>query len=415
MNYNPVQNKKTIRLGDRVSHKSYGNGNVVSLDERYIDVQFLNHRAKFRFPDSFEKGYLTYIGDAIKEPIATPDKETPAVPLSPADSEKQDAVENSKHIEIAQILFEKHQTMSSLRKHYPEYFNIYGVEEFKKIIKIVQRLRHEAQEQEALFDPANVYSQRELTDLNFTLTILIKASDPNVRKWAAEMKGRYHSMAGIVAACYPHQMENGRPAKKSKNRSTGVTEWHSYKRVTYSAIKNIYIDALESYISKTGKNPIITIHQEGEEVNLFSTVARTSFGTVSVDDCLDQLQGAYSNLERARDEEQDAFDNMPEGLQESDRGAEMEENIEALDNAISALDDAISALQEVTSISNDYNDLSSVTNKGYEVGNTLKHKFFGKGVVTFVQDNAITVSFKHRIAKFASIELLKNCLIHENE
>ena len=98
MNSNPVQNKKTIRVGDRVSHKSYGNGNVVSLDERYIDVQFLNHRAKFHFPDAFEKGYLTYIGEAIKEPVTIPDKEIAAVPLSPSESDKQDAVENPKHI-----------------------------------------------------------------------------------------------------------------------------------------------------------------------------------------------------------------------------------------------------------------------------------------------------------------------------
>lgn len=415
MNSNPVQNKKTIRVGDRVSHKSYGNGNVVSLDERYIDVQFLNHRAKFHFPDAFEKGYLTYIGEAIKEPVTIPDKEIAAVPLSPSESDKQDAVENPKHIEIAQMLFEKHPTMSALRKHYAEYVIEYGKEEFNQIYKIVQRLRQEAQEQEAMFDPAKVYSQNELSALNITLAVLIKAPDPNVRRWAAEMKGRYHSMAGIVAACYPHQMENGRPAKKSKNSSTGVTEWHPYKRVTFSAAENIYIELLENYISKTGKGPIITIHQEGEDANKGSLVARTSLGTFSVDDCLEQIQGAYSNLEIARDEEQDAFDNMPEGLQESDRGVEMEENIEALDDAISALDDAISSLQEATSISDDYNDLSSVTDEGYEVGNTLKHKFFGKGVVTSVQNNEIIVSFKHRIARFANIELLKNCLIPENE
>lgn len=412
----PVQNKKGIRVGERVSHNSYGNGKVVSLDERYIDVQFLDHRAKFRFPDAFEKGYLTYIGEAIKDPVTIPDREIAVVPLNTSDSEKQDTVEDSKRIEIAQMLFEKHPTMSSLKRHYAEYAHEYGKEEFNQIYKIVQRLRHEAQEQEEQFNPASVYSQRELIDLNVVLDVLIKAPSQDVRRWAAEMKGRYQSMAGIVAACYPHQVENGRPAKKSKNRSTGVTEWHSYKRVMYSALKTIYIEALENYISKTGKNPIVTIHQEGEGVANVATITKISSETVSLDDCLAQLQSAYSELEMARDEEQEAFDNMPEGLQESDRGAEMEENIEALDEAFSALDEAISALQDATSMSDNYRELGSASNEEeFEVGNTLTHKFFGKGVVTSVQNHSITVSFKTRIARFTSVDILKNSLIYENE
>ena len=44
-------------------------------------------------------------------------------------------------------------------------------------------------------------------------------------------------------------------------------------------------------------------------------------------------------LEEVRDEEQDAFDNMPEGLQSSERGCTMENNIEILDNVIDKLDE----------------------------------------------------------------------------
>ena len=36
--------------------------------------------------------------------------------------------------------------------------------------------------------------------------------------------------------------------------------------------------------------------------------------------CLNMIQNAHDILEEVRDEEQDAFDNMPEGLQDSERG-----------------------------------------------------------------------------------------------
>ena len=41
------------------------------------------------------------------------------------------------------------------------------------------------------------------------------------------------------------------------------------------------------------------------------------------------------------------FDNMPEGLQESERGEAMQEAIEQLETACDNLDEVISALQEI--------------------------------------------------------------------
>ena len=60
------------------------------------------------------------------------------------------------------------------------------------------------------------------------------------------------------------------------------------------------------------------------------------------------LEAVISALEDAReilnnvwDEEQEAFDNMPEGLQESERGETMQEGIDALEYADSSLEEAI--------------------------------------------------------------------------
>lgn len=60
---------------------------------------------------------------------------------------------------------------------------------------------------------------------------------------------------------------------------------------------------------------------------------------------LDEIKCA---IEEMMDEEQDKFDNMPEGLQESERGEAMQEAIENLESASSSLEEAIDYLNEIT-------------------------------------------------------------------
>ena len=48
-----------------------------------------------------------------------------------------------------------------------------------------------------------------------------------------------------------------------------------------------------------------------------------------------------------KEDEEDKFDNMPEGLQESERGEAMQEAIEQLETACDNLDEVISALEEI--------------------------------------------------------------------
>lgn len=60
----------------------------------------------------------------------------------------------------------------------------------------------------------------------------------------------------------------------------------------------------------------------------------------------DILESAASNLEVIRDEEQESFDNLPEGIQESERGEKMSECIEYLEEAIENLGEAIDNLDE---------------------------------------------------------------------
>lgn len=64
-------------------------------------------------------------------------------------------------------------------------------------------------------------------------------------------------------------------------------------------------------------------------------------------DVVERLEATKSDLEMIRDEEQEAFDNMPEGLQGSERGEAMEEGIYQIEEAMDGLDSALNSLQEV--------------------------------------------------------------------
>ena len=47
-----------LKEGDRVIHKTFGEGAVVSNDGKYLKVQFARREGNFLLPDAFEKGFL---------------------------------------------------------------------------------------------------------------------------------------------------------------------------------------------------------------------------------------------------------------------------------------------------------------------------------------------------------------------
>jgi predicted transcriptional regulator len=62
----------------------------------------------------------------------------------------------------------------------------------------------------------------------------------------------------------------------------------------------------------------------------------------------ESLYEIKSAIEEMMDEETEKFDNMPEGLQESDRGEAILEAIEKLESSASSLEEAIDQLDEIT-------------------------------------------------------------------
>ena len=61
---------------------------------------------------------------------------------------------------------------------------------------------------------------------------------------------------------------------------------------------------------------------------------------------INSLQDIKQDVESMLDEEQEKFDNMPEGLQESERGEAMQNAIDNLESASDAIGDAIDYLNE---------------------------------------------------------------------
>ena len=72
--------------------------------------------------------------------------------------------------------------------------------------------------------------------------------------------------------------------------------------------------------------------------------AKTRKEIEKLTESLDEIKCA---IEEMRDDEECKFDNMPEGLQESERGEAMQEAIDNLESASSSLEEAIDYLNEI--------------------------------------------------------------------
>ena len=62
---------------------------------------------------------------------------------------------------------------------------------------------------------------------------------------------------------------------------------------------------------------------------------------------LELIDEAKSIIEACRDEEQEAFDNLPEGLQESERGEAMAECIYQMEDAMDSAESISDALTKI--------------------------------------------------------------------
>lgn len=110
-------------------------------------------------------------------------------------------------------------------------------------------------------------------------------------------------------------------------------------------------------------------------------------------DCLDLLREAYDDLENVKTEEEDAFDNMPEGLQESERGDMMQEAIDTLDEALSPLETAVDDLESLFFDANDEDAQDYNPYESLKVGDYVTHKTMGKGKIKSLDDKYIIVEF----------------------
>lgn len=61
---------------------------------------------------------------------------------------------------------------------------------------------------------------------------------------------------------------------------------------------------------------------------------------------LDLIAEAKEIFELIKDEEQEKFDNLSEGLQQTENGQRFETNVDTLDNAISSLEEVESYIEE---------------------------------------------------------------------
>lgn len=64
-----------------------------------------------------------------------------------------------------------------------------------------------------------------------------------------------------------------------------------------------------------------------------------------IQDVMDKLTELRDQVECIQNDEQEAFDNLPEGIQASDKGSMMEEAVNSLQDALDGIDEAVSGLE----------------------------------------------------------------------
>ncbi|XKH58691.1 hypothetical protein LG293_16715 (plasmid) [Citricoccus nitrophenolicus] len=69
----------------------------------------------------------------------------------------------------------------------------------------------------------------------------------------------------------------------------------------------------------------------------------------AINDIHDRLSSIKDEIETQCDEEQSAYDNLPESIQESDRGHAAYEAAEALKTALESVDEALDRLMDAAS------------------------------------------------------------------
>lgn len=67
-----------------------------------------------------------------------------------------------------------------------------------------------------------------------------------------------------------------------------------------------------------------------------------------VSEWADKLDEIKSDIEAMQEEQEERFDNLPEGIQDSERGEEFQAAIENLESSASSIEEAIDYLNEIT-------------------------------------------------------------------
>lgn len=62
---------------------------------------------------------------------------------------------------------------------------------------------------------------------------------------------------------------------------------------------------------------------------------------------IERLETAIQKIESVKEDEQEAYDNLPDNLNDTDRANDMYENVDDMEDAVSSLQDIIDQLQEI--------------------------------------------------------------------
>lgn len=88
---------------------------------------------------------------------------------------------------------------------------------------------------------------------------------------------------------------------------------------------------------------------------------------IRFDELVAKLTNANGDIETVKDEEQDGYDNLSEGLQAAENGQKMEEAVNFLEEAHNTIDEALEKLGELSEIASKIEDAIDQTESASSV------------------------------------------------
>lgn len=241
------------------------------------------------------------------------------------------------------------------------------------------------------------FTEQEVKELEMGYDMLTSSNNIEVRNLANRIKGSYRTVQNFIWSCYPFQNECGRPTKKYRDPKTGEQVWKAYKKISsLGTVTALIKKSVFSFVDNDYKPVIVELHPDSEPVDKKASTTLLPMKPeryANVEQSYSIVQDAYDDLQSVRNDEEEAFNNLPDGLQDSERGEMMQDVIDTLDTVLEDVEEAMNSLEDVVRNLGLFLHVRKLPWETVQPKDKVFHTHFGKGTIIALNHNDCIVGF----------------------